>query len=268
MALQGHGRLPVSSESAFEILFVLILIWMVAGPLSGLVLTAQTCASGLFTKSARQVQSTRDLATEVLKKTSTIKDLEKRLADTQLELTTARQQAKDTQRLRELLGLRDRLDRKTIAAEIVTRSPDNWFEEVTIDKGSLDHIVKGSAVITNRGVVGQVVSVSEKASVVRLLTDPDQKLGVLIPRIGQPGVLTGHRREPAVIDYIPIGTSVETGDQVVCLGNGGIFPAGHPVGVVAGVRRDVNGTTLSVAVRLSENYYDLSQVLVVPPEDF
>jgi len=121
-------------------------------------------------------------------------------------------------------------------------------------------------VITAKGVVGQVINVSDKASVVRLVTDPNQKVGVLIERLAQPGILTGRRRAPAMIDYIPIGTSVENGDKVVCLGNGGIFPAGHPVGVVAGVRRDVNGTTLSIEVRLSENFFDLSQVLVVPPQ--
>lgn len=267
MAVQGgQSRLPIDSESTAEVLFLIILIWLVAGPLSGFLLTGQSWLAGLVTKSAHQVESTRDLARQLLEASTRIKSLEKQLADAQLELTTLKQHAQDTERLRELLGLRGRSDRVTIAAEIVTRSPDNWFEEVTIDKGGLDHIAKGSAVITNRGVVGQIINVSDKASVVRLLTDPNQKVGVLIQRIGQPGVLTGRRRAPAIIDYIPIGTSVEIGDKVVCLGNGGIFPAGHPVGTVAGVRRDANGTTLSIEVRLSENFYDLSQVLVVPPE--
>lgn len=237
-----------------------------AGPMSGLVLTAQSWTTGVVTKSAHGVESTRNLAKELLEASTRIKFLEKRLADTALELTTLKQQAKDTGSLRELLGLKTRMDRTTTAAEILTRSPDNWFEEVTIDKGSLDNIVKGSAVITNKGVVGQVVSVSPKASVVRLVTDPDQKIGVLIERLSQPGVLTGRRRAPAIIDYIPIGTNVELNDKIVCLGNGGIFPAGHPVGTVAGVRRDANGTTLSIEVKLSENFFDLSQVLIVPPE--
>jgi rod shape-determining protein MreC len=239
---------------------------MTAGPLSGLILTGQSWVTGLVSKGEHQYESTRNLAKQLLEASSRIRFLEKTLADTQLELTTLRQQAKDTDRLRDLLGLKTKLSRTTIAAEIITRTPDNWFEEVTIDKGSLDHVMKGSAVITNKGVVGQIVSVAEKASVVRLVTDPDQKVGVLIERLGQPGILSGHRRAPAVIDYIPIGTSVENGDKIVCLGNGGIFPAGHPVGTVAGVRRDANGTTLSIEVKLSENFYDLSQVLVVPPE--
>jgi len=264
--VQQRSRLPIDSESTAEVVFLLILIWMVAGPISGAVLTVHTWASSLFTKSAHQVESTRKLANEVIEASAKIKALEKKLADQQLELTRLREQSKDTDRLRALAGLRATSERRTIAADVITRNPDNWFQQITIDKGALDGVVVGSAVVTSDGVVGQVVSVSEKASVVRLLTDQDQKVGVLIKRIAQPGVLSGRGRAPAVIDFIPVGTSVDVGDKVVCLGNGGIFPTSHPVGVVSGVRRDANGTTLSIEVRLSENLYDLRQVVVVQPE--
>ena len=112
-----------------------------------------------------------------------------------------------------------------------------------------------------------MVSASDKAAVVRLLTDPDQKLGVLIERINQPGVLIGRQQKSPVIDYVPVGTSVEVGDKVTALGNGGVFPSGHPVGTVAAVRRDTNGTTLSIDVKLSENFFNLTQVLVVAPQE-
>lgn len=266
MALQQRSRLPIDSESIAEVVFLLILLWMVAGPISGAVLTVHTWASALLTKSAYQVESTQKLAKELLEASARIKTLEKKLADQQLELTRLREQSRDTNRLRALLGLREALDRQTVAADVITRNPDNWFQQATIDKGSLDGVLVGSAVITSEGVVGQVARVSDKASVVRLLTDPDQKLAVLIERIGQPGVLSGRGRSPAVIDFVPVGTSVDVGDKIVCLGDGGIFPTGHPVGVVSGVRRDTNGTTLSIEVRLSENLFDLRQVLVVQPE--
>lgn len=238
---------------------------MVAGPISGLVLSVSTWASGIITKGANQVESTRNFAAKLLAASERIRTLEKQVADDQLKITSLKEQARDTQNLRALLNLRSKVDRKTIAADVITRNPDNWFEEVTIDKGSSDNIAVGSAVITNQGVVGQVVTVSPRASVVRLLSDPNQKLGVLIARIGQPGVLSGRHKNPAVIDYVPVGVAVDVGDKVVSLGNGGIFPSEHPVGEVVAVRRDVNGTTLSIELKLSENFYDLRQVLVVPP---
>ena len=267
MAVEGQSRLPKDSESTAEVIFLLILIWMLSGPVSGAVLTAHTWVSAVLTKSVTQVKSTKNLAEQLLKASQRIKALEKQVADDQLELTRLRQQSKDSEQLRSLLGLKNRLERQTVAADIITRNPDNWFEQVTIDQGSDQKITRGSAVITNKGVVGQVISVADRASVVRLLTDPDQKIGVLIQRLGQRGVLSGRGKSPAIIDFIPVATSVDIGDKVVCLGDGGIFPAGHPVGLVSGVRRDTNGTTLTVEVRLSENFYDLSQVLVVPPQE-
>jgi rod shape-determining protein MreC len=265
LSFQGPNRLPFDGTTTAEVLFLLILIWMMAGPISGAVLNTQTWLSGVVTKSANQVESTRNVANQLLEASGKIRTLEKTLADNELELTRLREQAKDTDNLRALLGLKATLDRKTIAADVITRNSDNWFEQITIDKGSLDHVARGSAVITSKGVVGQVTQVSSNASVVRLLTDPEQKLGILIPRCKQLGILAGKHKEPPSIDFVPVGAPVDVGDKVVCQGFGGVFPAGHPVGTVSAVRRDKNGTTLSIEVAPSENVYDLRQVLVVPP---
>jgi rod shape-determining protein MreC len=196
-----------------------------------------------------------------------IKALELRVADQDLELTKLRQEARDTQKLRSLLGLKQKLTRRTIGADVVAHDPDNWFSSVTIDKGADAHVKLGSAVVTNEGVVGQVVKVEPNASVVRLLTDPDQKVGVLVARTNVPGVLSGRKKNPPSIDYVPVGTAVEVGDKVTCLGDGGVFPVGHPVGVVSLVRRDTNGTTLTIEVKPSDNLRDLTHVLIVPPID-
>jgi rod shape-determining protein MreC len=263
----SHSRFPIDSESTAEILFILLLIFMLAGPISGMVLWVHATISGVLSKSAYGLQSTGNLANQLLVASQRIKDLETKLGDSELELTKLKQETKDTQKLRAMLGLKQSLNRRTIAADVVSRDPDNWFSQVTIDKGSKDHVRRGSAVITSLGVVGQVVKVEEWASVVRLLSDPDQKVGVLIARINQPGVLSGRSKSPPVIDFVPVGASVDVGDKVTCLGNGGIFPLGHPVGTVSMVRRDTNGTTLNIEIRPSENFFDLTHVLIVPPID-
>jgi rod shape-determining protein MreC len=238
---------------------------MIAGPLSGLVLSIHSSFAGIISKSINKIESTRNLAAQLLAQSQKIKDLEQKLANSDMELTKLRQEARDTNNLRSLLGLKTHLSARTIAADVISRNPDNWFEQVTIDKGQSNKVQVGSAVITGEGVVGQIVSVSENASIVRLITDPDQKIGVVIKRINQPGVLSGQQKNPATIDFVPIGTPVEIGDKVVCLENGGIFPSEHPVGVVVGVQRDTNGTTLSIQVRPSQNFFDLNHVLIVPP---
>ncbi|MBX3074816.1 rod shape-determining protein MreC [Candidatus Obscuribacterales bacterium] len=264
MAGDSH-RLGSQSESIAEAIFLIIVIIMIGGPAAGMLLTAATMVSGVITKSVYQVESTRNLAEEVFESSQRIRDLERKLAASELELTTLRRESRDTNNLRGLLGLKQKLTRKTIAAEVIARNPDNWFEQVVLDKGLEDGVSKGSAVITREGVVGQVVSVDKNASVVRLITDPEQKLGVLIKRIGLPGIIAGNGQQLAVMDYIPVGTSVDVGDKIVCFGKGGVFPENHPVGTVKSISRDVDGASMKIDVALSENCYDLNQVLVLPP---
>lgn len=263
----SHSRFPIDADTIAEVLFLLVVFYLILGPLGGFVLSTYATVSGVFAKGAYQVESTRNLASQLLVASDRIKGLEAKVADQELELTKLRQEARDSGRLRALLGLKQKSSRKTIGADVVTRDPDNWFSQVILDKGSEDNVKRMSAVVTNDGVVGQVFSVGPHASVVRLLTDPDQKVGVLIQRTNTPGVLSGRKKSPPSIDFVPVGTAVDVGDKVTCLGNGGVFPVGHPIGTVSLVRRDTNGTTLTIEIRPSENFYDLTHVLIVPPID-
>jgi rod shape-determining protein MreC len=261
----SQSRFTVSSATVAETVFVALLILMLAGPLSGLIAFTTSIMSRMITQSTTQVESTKNLAEQLLAAGDKIKGLEKKVADAELENTKLRQEAKDVHQLRALLNLKQSISRQTIGADVTGRSPDNWFEQVIIDKGSKNGVLLGSAVITSQGVVGQVTKVMDETSVVRLVTDPLQKLGVVIQRINMPGVLKGNYKNPVVIEFVPVGTPVDIGDKIVCAGDGGVFPQGHPIGTVGMVRRDTNGTTLSIEVKLTDNLYDLTHVLIVPP---
>lgn len=265
MPLPNESDFETHSQSLAEYLVLVMLVLMVAVPVSGFVLSAQSWVSSLVAKGAYQVEDTKNLAEQLFDASAKIRDLERKLAKNELELTRLKQESRDTSRLRSLLQLKQKSQRQTVAAEVVSRNPDNWFEQVVIDKGSAEHIAVGSAVISITGVVGQVVKVDSHASVVRLLTDPEQKLGVLIPRLGLTGILVGNYQNLARIDFVPVGTNVDVGDKVVTLGKAGTFPDNHPVGTVTSVRRDATGASMQIDVKLTDNCYDLSQVLVLPP---
>ncbi len=265
MAAPSRNRIPLSAETTAEFLVLVILIWFIAGPVSGSILNMESFISSIFIRGAMGVSSTRDLASQLLQSSERIKTLEARLAKTEIELTQQKQQSKDSNKLRALLGLKQKDPRRTIAAEVVERNSDNWYKQVVIDKGSDEGVRKGSAVITHVGIVGQVTQVSPHAAVVRLLTDPEQKLGVVIDRIKLTGILSGNGSGPAKIDFVPVGTNVDIGDKVITLAASGVFPDGHPVGQVIAVRRDGSGASLQIEVKLSENCYDLSEVLILTP---
>ena len=47
-------------------------------------------------------------------------------------------------------------DYETVAARVISHSQNRWYEEIEINKGTLNGIKDGSAVITPDGVVGKV----------------------------------------------------------------------------------------------------------------
>lgn len=262
----AQSRFTVNSATVAETVMLALLILLIAGPLSGLIAWTHSTLSSMVTRGATQVESTKNLAEQLLAASEKQKGLEKKIADAELENTKLRAEAKDVNKLRALLNLKQSISRQTVGADVTGRSPDNWFEQVIIDKGkSNGSVLKGSAVITHQGIVGQIVEVNDNTSIVRLVTDPNQKLGVVIQRINMPGVLKGDYKNPPEVDFVPVGTPVDIGDKIVCAGDGGTFPQGHPIGTVSMVRRDTNGTTLKIEVKLADNLYDLNHVLIVPP---
>ncbi|MDQ5938292.1 MAG: rod shape-determining protein MreC, partial [Cyanobacteriota bacterium erpe_2018_sw_21hr_WHONDRS-SW48-000092_B_bin.40] len=183
MAVRNESDLEAQSQSVAEYLFLIMLVLMVAVPVSGMALSVSSWFSSIYAKGEYQFVSTKNLAEQLLNASTRIRSLESKLAQNELELARLKQESRDTSRLRSLLGLKSKAGRVTVSAEVVARNPDNWFEQVVIDKGSADKITVGSAVISISGVVGQVVRVSEHDSVVRLATDPEQKEGVLISKL-------------------------------------------------------------------------------------
>lgn len=79
---------------------------------------------------------------------------------------------KENERLREQLQAKTQLQNFQLRfAEVVARSADQWNNALTIDKGMQNGIKKDMAVITSRGLIGRIESVSNFSSTVELLTD-------------------------------------------------------------------------------------------------
>ncbi|WP_134686068.1 rod shape-determining protein MreC [Brevibacillus migulae] len=78
----------------------------------------------------------------------------------------------ENERLREQLQAKSQLhDFQLRFAEVVARNADQWNNVLTIDKGLQHGIKKDMAVITSRGLIGRIESVSNFSSTVELLTD-------------------------------------------------------------------------------------------------
>jgi rod shape-determining protein MreC len=182
--------------------------------------------------------------------------------------------AREAERLRELLGLREILPMETVAAAVISRDGVPWFRSLTLNRGSSSGVRLNAPVMSPTGVVGRVIAVGPYAARVQVLLDRDSGAGVLIERSRVSGVVSGRVAEPGaeelVMRYVPERADVVTGDVVVTSGVDGIFPKGLVVGRVSYVGEGA-GLLKDVRVQPSARFDRLEEVLVVlrepPPLD-
>jgi rod shape-determining protein MreC len=191
--------------------------------------------------------------------------LKRQLADAQIQIQEQRALADRTRSLTELLGLRDRLDVKTTAAEIIGAGSTPDFRTVTIDKGSRQGLAIDMAVIAPAGVVGRIVMPDPLASKVQLLIDRNAAANALVARSRAQGVVVGTGEARLRMDYVSTVADIVVGDTVVTSGIDGIYPKGMVIGRIDSIDR--SGSAWQIGIVPAVDFSSLEQVLVVlsPP---
>jgi len=120
----------------------------------------------------------------------------------------------------------------TIPARVVGRSADNWWQQVTLNRGSLAGIKEGYVVKAEGGLVGLISSVTPNTSRVLLISDMNSQVGVNISRTGGKGILRGDGSADAVLEFYEKVPNVKPGDVVSTSTYSSKFPSGVPIGKV------------------------------------
>ena len=160
-----------------------------------------------------------------------------------LRINQAEQLILENERLRKLIGMRDRLQLPTIPAQVIYDAADPYTRKVIIDKGMLRGVTVGSPVVDELGVVGQVTRAYPMVSEVTLLTDRDHAIPVLNTRTGARAVAFGDMTTHAdgmELRYMAANADVAVGDLLSTSGVDGVYPPGLPVARVEKVERRVD----------------------------
>lgn len=142
-------------------------------------------------------------------------------------------------RLRELLGSPLRQDEHKMVAQVLSTSNDPYSDQVVVDKGSNNGVYVGQPVISDKGVVGQVVAVGAVTSRVLLICDASHALPIQVLRNDIRVIAAGSGcADDLQLEHLPSNTDIRVGDVLVTSGLGGRFPEGYPVAVVSSVKVD------------------------------
>ncbi len=135
-------------------------------------------------------------------------------------------------------------------AEMVQVNLDPFSYQIMIDRGSMDGVFVGQAVLDGSGVMGQVDDVHTHMSGVLLISDPDHALPVQIARTGLRTVAYGTGDTvQLLLPNVPLQADVRRGDLLVTSGLGDRFPPGFPVAEIESIDRDMGSTFAEVRAR-------------------
>lgn len=180
----------------------------------------------LYALITRPFQSESTLLRQEKLTNARIQELEQRLQ----ELETQNKQ------LKSLLGYFKDDSQPNITSAIIGRSPDDWWQQITLGRGSQDGVKVGSAVTGIGGLVGRVTQVNPHTSLVELISNPNSKVGATISRSRSMGIVKGQGSKMAVMQFFEKVPDVRPGDTVTTSSVSLLFPGGLPIGKVKSVK--------------------------------
>ena len=189
-----------------------------------------------------------------------LRSLKIHAANPKLENFKLQELTLENARLTQLLELRRILpgdSGRAVFARVISRSPSAWNRIFLIDKGAQHGLRVNQPVLSDRSLVGKIIETGPAVSKVLLITDPNSKIGVIIQRTRQQGILYGTFSGECRIKYLSVDAEVKKDDIVESAGYGGFFPKGLLVGQVERVWKEPGQIYQVAEVRSST---DLSRV--------
>ncbi|MCW3104816.1 MAG: Cell shape-determining protein MreC [Bacteroidetes bacterium] len=151
------------------------------------------------------------------------------------------------------------------SAKVVNNSTNRRNNYLTLDKGSKQGIRAGMAVITNAGIVGEVLAVSENFCTVKSMLHSQSIVSAKIKKDGSYGPLTwdGVDFEHVTLSDIPTHVHLVRGDTIVTSPYSKIFPENIRIGTVDTSERKSGENFFTVKVKLLTDFKKLTHVYIV-----
>lgn len=188
--------------------------------------------------------------------------LRREVAELKQELLAVEEVQRENQRLHTLLEFQKASPLELMPVRVVGRSASSWFRTIVLDKGTRDRITLDSPVLTPAGVVGRIYQVTEAASRVLLITDPNSAIDALVQRTRSQVLVEGQLKPTCRALYIGRGEEVSAGDRVVTSGLGGVFPKGLLLGSLADVEAPPGAVFQRAELIPSADFSRLEEVFV------
>lgn len=122
---------------------------------------------------------------------------------------------------------------RKIFAEVINVDTDPYLKRIVINRGSSVGVYVGMPVITDQGLVGQVIDTNYASSRILLLVDSNSSIPVINERNNIRAIASGTgSADELILTNVPRSADFQVGDLLLSSGLGGVYPEGYPVAIV------------------------------------
>ncbi len=171
-------------------------------------------------------------------------------------------------RLRDLYALdQDYLQYEKVAARVIAKDSENWFQVFRIDKGSQDGIRVDQNVMANGGLVGIVTDVGLNYATVRSIIDDESRVSAMSLQSSNTcivaGDLTLYQQGRLRITDMQKDATIQDGDRIVTSNISSKFMPGILVGYAVDIQDDEKKLMKTGYLIPAADFDDLTEVLVL-----
>ena len=228
-------------------------------PLFGLASSSQTMTA----KAGDALVSRRALTQE-------LEELRRESQSLKIRLSEAEEARRENDFFRDQLGIARQHPGKLKFARVIGRDPANWWRAVHIDLGSREGMKPNLAVRTPQGLVGRIAAVGATRSQVILVGDPNCGVAAMVLETRDTTGVIGPPSDAfdnTLVELTKLSRNAnpKPGHKVITSGQGGVFPAGIPIGEIVDWRAMEFGLYIEARVKLAVDYNKLEDVWVILP---
>ncbi len=168
--------------------------------------------------------------------------------------------------LKEYMNLTEKYSEyKALPGYVIQRDISNYSKVIIINVGEKDGVKVNMPVISEKGLVGYVISVTDNTAKVQTIIDTSSTVSSAIvstrDSIITRGIIGANRELKAT--FIPTNATVLEGENIETSGIGGIYPKGIHIGTIKKVVETKNITDRYAIIETAVDFEKLETVLVI-----
>ena len=193
-------------------------------------------------------------------------ELKKKNSELETQLRELEMIKAENTTLQEYMNLTDKYSSyETIPAYVINKDVSNYSSTLVLNVGTKDGITENMTVISDKGLVGHVISVSESTCKVQVIIDSASTVSSTISTTNESIICKGTLENNQVLraTYIPTGAELIQGDLVYTSGVGGIYPKGIHIGTIKEIITTSNKTDRYAIIEPAVDFSKVYTVLVI-----